>query len=198
MENIGDGIRETGWKLLWERMKETPVWLPGSTNDCTARRKVYCSRSGPQEMEIKRFMEHYPWWCADDGNCGRKMKKHLQTVMFAGVFSWLGWCETHYGRMSCTRNVFLQFVTDEWWRCPHRKRCRFLWWGDGKQVIVILPEGQVKEKNTVFLYSMIDCMYWQYFVKGEYMNGIVSEIMDTLAFVCSVCVVIVCCHFPIG
>ena len=27
-------------------------------NDCTARRKVYCSRSGPQEMEIKRFMEH--------------------------------------------------------------------------------------------------------------------------------------------
>ena len=30
------------------------------------------------------------------------------------------------------------------------------------------------------------------------MNGIVSEIVDTLAFVCSICIVIVCCHFPIG
>ncbi len=30
------------------------------------------------------------------------------------------------------------------------------------------------------------------------MNGMISEIMDTLAFVCSICVVIVCCQFPIG
>ena len=30
------------------------------------------------------------------------------------------------------------------------------------------------------------------------MNGIVSEIVDALAFVCSVSVVIACCHFPIG
>ena len=28
------------------------------------------------------------------------------------------------------------------------------------------------------------------------MNGMISEIMDTLAFVCSICVVIVCCQFP--
>lgn len=30
------------------------------------------------------------------------------------------------------------------------------------------------------------------------MNGIVSEIMDALIFVCSVCVVIVFCQFPIN
>lgn len=30
------------------------------------------------------------------------------------------------------------------------------------------------------------------------MKGMMSEIMDALVFVCSICVVMVCCQFPIG
>ena len=70
---------------------------------------------------------------------------------------------------------------------------------DCKYVIAILHEGG-DDTKIYCLFVQYDILYalTVYHERRGTMNSVVSEIMDTLAFVCSVCIVIVCCHFPIG
>lgn len=97
------------------------------------------------------------------------------------------------------QGVFLQFVTDERWRWPWRKRYCRMARCNGTYLVVIWHEGAVvQKKHCLFIQYDILYVLTVYHERRGTMNGIVSEIVDTLAFVCSICIVIVCCHFPIG